>query len=84
MMRELLTLVPAPGQPWPGPARARWMAAFAAVAELVYEDGLPAEPQPPYVDDRSPAQPRTVDLRDDVDGDRQPTGRRARHRRPGP
>ena len=51
LMRELLTLVPADDAPWPAEARARWMAAFAAVADVVYEDGhLFETPRPLPVD----------------------------------
>ena len=79
LLRELLALVPPQGQPWPAPARARWLAAFAAVAELVYEDGPPGEPVPSYVEGAPPEQRHTVDLREEP----APTGRRARHRRSG-
>jgi hypothetical protein len=67
LMRELLTLVPADEAPWPAEARARWMTAFAAVADVVYEDrhlftgtghAAPADVAPvatSYVDPASPA-----------------------------
>lgn len=92
MMRELLTLVPPDGAPWPTEARARWMAAFAAVADVIYEDGHRADLQGDEAVDRpmdaldvaAVETGRSVDLR----GERVTTGgpgasgsRPARHRR---
>jgi len=41
LMRELLALVPPDGSAWPPAARQRWIAAMAAVLDVLYEGGPP-------------------------------------------
>ncbi len=73
LVDELLAVVPPDGSAWPRPARERWVAAVAAVLDVIYEDerdpavprargGHAASPAPrraasPFVDGPPPGQP---------------------------
>ena len=79
LVRELLAVMPADGAPGPRAERERWMAALAAVLDVVYDDdGRPRdEPEPVDVLDLRPVdQP--------ADDEVPPPTARGRHARGGP
>jgi hypothetical protein len=77
LVREMLAVMPPDGTPWPRPARERWLAALAAVLDVLHEDESgttfpqarartasareTAAPASPFVDGPRPGEPPAPD-----------------------
>jgi hypothetical protein len=70
LVRELVALLPGDGEPFPDPARKRWVVAIEAAVELLYGEGDDAQPQQQPARARHRALPATeTDLMDAGPGD---------------